>query len=153
MKLFLQQMLMVFLVSFLFGNNVVQAQSSADEILGTWMVPEKDAKIKIYKEGNQYFGKIIWIAEPNNSDGTPRKDIHNVDASLRDQTIDGLVVMQNFKYDADDKEWIDGTLYNSRSGKTYSGYLKLQKNGSLFLKGYVMGMRWMGKSNVWTRVE
>lgn len=153
MKLFLQQMLVVFVVSFLFGNNIVQAQSGADGILGTWMVPEKDAKIKVYKEGNQYFGKIIWIAEPNNSDGTPRKDIHNVDASLRNQSIEGLIVMQNFKYDADEKEWIDGTLYNSRSGKTYSGYLKLQKNGSLFLKGYVMGMRWMGKSNVWTRVE
>jgi len=136
-----------------FGSDILVAQSGGDAIVGTWMVPEKDGKIKVYKKGDAYFGEIIWIEEPNNTDGTPRKDIHNADENLRSQPIVGLQVLKGFKYDAGEKEWIDGTVYNSRSGKTYSGYLKLQKDGTLYLKGFVMGMRWMGKSNVWTRVE
>ncbi len=153
MKLLMQHFLVLFMTIFLFGSNALVAQSGADAIVGTWLVPEKDGKVKVYKKGDTYFGEIIWIAEPNNADGTPRKDIHNVDESLRSQPIVGLQVLQGFKYNASEKEWIDGTVYNSRSGKTYSGYLKLQKDGTLYLKGYVMGMRWMGKSNVWTRVE
>ena len=153
MRLFFQSFLILLTVGFLFDANVAFAQSGADGIIGTWLVPEKDGKIEIYKKGDAYFGKIAWVAEPNNADGTPRTDVQNEDASLRNQPIVGLVILKDFKYDADAKEWIDGTVYNSRSGKTYTGYLKLQQDGSLFLKGFIAGMRWLGKSNVWTRVN
>lgn len=152
MRLFFQSLVTILMVSFLFGNNLA-AQSGADGIVGTWLVPEKDGKVEIYKQGDAYFGKIVWLEKPNNADGTPRKDVENEDESLRNQTIQGLVILKNFKYDAGDKEWVDGTVYNSRSGKTYTGYLKLQKDGSLYLKGFIAGMRWLGKSNVWTRVK
>ncbi|MFK7906537.1 MAG: DUF2147 domain-containing protein [Chitinophagales bacterium] len=153
MKLLLQCFLVLMVMTSLFGSDILVAQSGGDAIVGTWLVPEKDGKIKVYKKGDTYFGEIIWIAEPNNADGTPRKDIQNIDESLRSQPIVGLQVLEGFKYDAGEDEWIDGTVYNSRSGKTYSGYIKLQKDGTLYLKGFVMGMRWMGKSNVWTRVK
>ncbi|MEZ4883372.1 MAG: DUF2147 domain-containing protein [Chitinophagales bacterium] len=153
MKLFFQSVITVLLSTFLLGQDLVLAQSGADEIVGTWLVPEKDGKIEVYKKGDTYFGKIVWISEPNNADGTPRKDIYNEDTALRNQPIVGLVVLRDFKYDAKSKEWTGGTVYNSRSGKTYSGYLKLQEDGSLYLKGYIAGMRWLGKSNVWTRVN
>lgn len=153
MKLFFQSFLILLTVSFLFGSDSVLAQSGADGIVGTWLVPEKDGKVEVYKKGDTYFGKIIWVAEPNNEDGSPRTDVENEDESLRDQPIVGMVVLKDFKYNASDKEWVNGTVYNSRSGKTYTGYLKLQKDGSLYLKGFIAGMRWLGKSNVWTRVK
>ncbi len=122
------------------------ARSGADAIIGTWMVPEKDAKVEIYKCGNEYCGKIVWLE-------TDRKDTFNPDASLQSRSLNGVKIMSGMKYDAGDNEWNDGTIYNSRNGKTYSGYMQLQKDGKLFMKGYVYGMRWLGKSNVWTRVD
>ncbi len=124
-----------------------------DKIIGTWMVPEKDAKVEIYKCGDKYCGKISWLEKENNDDGTARKDINNEDESLRDRTILGLNIMEGFEYNADDKEWVNGTIYNSRDGKTYSGYLMIQEDGTIYMKGYIFGMRWLGKSNIWTRVD
>ncbi|MEO5999122.1 MAG: DUF2147 domain-containing protein, partial [Chitinophagaceae bacterium] len=47
----------------------------ADNIIGLYWSPQKDAKIQIYKKDNQYYGKSIWVA-------TPRKDTRNPNKSL-----------------------------------------------------------------------
>ncbi|MBP6664917.1 MAG: DUF2147 domain-containing protein, partial [Chitinophagales bacterium] len=62
-------------------------------------------------------------------------------------------LLNGFAFDAKANEWSGGTLYNTRDGKTYSGYMMMNKNGTLFLKGYVMGIRWLGKSDTWTRIK
>lgn len=49
-----------------------QQTSDADAVLGKWLNEDKDARIEIYKEGNSYFGKIVWLKEPNEEDGTPK---------------------------------------------------------------------------------
>lgn len=33
----------------------------ADQICGTYWSPNKDGKIAIYKKGEQYFGRTIWL--------------------------------------------------------------------------------------------
>jgi len=37
---------------------------SADDILGTWFNEEKSGKVKIVKQGEKYFGSIVWLEEP-----------------------------------------------------------------------------------------
>lgn len=61
--------------------------------------------------------------------------------------------MEGFTYDAAEKEWVDGTIYDTKSDDTYSAYLKLLPNGKLCMKGYIMDMRFPGRSNEWTRVK
>lgn len=122
------------------------AGSSPDAIVGTWMVGEKDAKIEIFKCGTKYCGKIVWTS-------TKRVDDHNPDAKLRSRDVVGVQLLNGFAFDAKANEWSGGTLYNTRDGKTYSGYMMMNKNGTLFLKGYVMGIRWLGSSDTWTRVK
>ena len=122
------------------------ASGNPDTIVGTWMVGEKDAKIEIFKCGNKYCGKIIWTS-------TKRVDEHNPDAKMRSRDVVGVQLLNGFAYDAKANEWSGGTLYNTRDGKTYSGYMMMNKNGTLFLKGYVMGIRWLGKSDTWTSVK
>ncbi len=133
----------------------VSARSSnPDAIIGTWLVPEKDAKVEVYKCGTKYCAKIVWLQRPTDEKtGKPRTDAKNSNASLRSRALMDMTFLENFSYDAKANEWSGGTLYDSRSGKSYSGYIKANANGTITLTGYVMGMRWLSRSNVWTKAK
>ena len=49
-----------------------------DDILGKWFTENNEAKVEIYKSGDKYYGKIIWLKEPNDKEtGKPKKDKNN----------------------------------------------------------------------------
>jgi uncharacterized protein (DUF2147 family) len=126
---------------------------SADAIIGKWLNEDQDAHVQIYKEGSQYFGKIVWLKEPNEpATGLPKLDDDNEDESLRSRPVMGLVMLKDFVYDADDKEWDDGTIYDPKNGKTYDCYMNFDENGILKIRGYI-GISWIGRSTYWTRVQ
>lgn len=126
--------------------------TESDKINGIWLIQDKDAKIKVYRAvDGKYYGKIVWLKIPNDANGKPRTDIHNEDEKLQTRPLMGLLILRGFVYDAEEKEYVDGTVYSSKNGNTYSGYLVLQNPNQLYMKGYVMGMRWLGKDNTWTR--
>ncbi len=130
------------------------AQTGAEAIVGVWKTQDGDAHIQVFKGSNgKYYGKIAWLEIPNTESGSPRLDINNPDEAKRKNPLMGTMILSNFDYSASAKEYNNGFVYDSKSGSTYSGYLKLQADGTLFMKGYIMGMRWMGRSNVWTRVK
>jgi len=123
------------------------AQSSAD-ILGVWLTHDKGAKIEFYKSGDKYYGKLIWGNRVYEADGkTLRKDINNPDASLRSRALLNTIFFKDFIYE--DGEYTGGTIYDSDSGKTYSGIIAV-KDKKLHLTGYI-GFTWLGKTVVWTR--
>ena len=126
------------------------ADNEADELMGIWLNHEKDAHVKIYKCGDEFCGKIVWLKEPE-EDGAPKKDKHNPDQSLQSRPIKGLDILSGFTFDSD-KKWEDGTIYNPRDGKTYSCYLKILDDGRLKVRGFV-GISIIGKTNYWTRIE
>lgn len=127
--------------------------SNPDAALGTWLIESKRAQIEIYKCGTQYCGKVVWMLEPNGKDGKPLKDAQNPNSKLRNRFVHNMQIMSGYTYDASANEWSGGTIYDVESGKTYTSYMKLQADGTLYFKGYVMGMRWLGRSNVWTKVK
>ncbi len=51
---------LVLLIAILAYASLTFAQN---EIPGTWLSENEDAKIEMYKSGNKYFGKIFWLAE------------------------------------------------------------------------------------------
>jgi uncharacterized protein (DUF2147 family) len=63
--------------------------------------------------------------------------------------------MMNFQYNSKSTKWEGGTIYDPKSGKTYDGYMYFENNNlnTLHLRGYVMGMSWIGKTSEWTRVK
>jgi len=122
----------------------------ADELLGIWWNHEKDAHIEIYKCGDQFCGKIIWLEEPNEN-GAPKKDKHNPEESLQSRPIMGLDILKGFEF-KEKGSWEDGTIYNPRDGKTYSCYLKMLEEGRLKVRGYV-GISLIGKTQYWERVK
>ena len=63
-----------------------------------------------------------------------------------------MIFMWNFTYDADDKEWVGGSIYDAESGNTYSAYMSLQDYNTMNLRGY-LGLSIFGRTNVWKRGE
>ncbi len=108
---------------------VVNAKAqNADAILGKWINPSGEGQIQIYKRGNLFFGKLAWIKEPNDeATGKPKLDVKNPDKSLQSRPILGLELLKNFKFDGDDV-YEDGTIYDPKSGKTYSCKMTLNGN-------------------------
>ncbi|MCB2206508.1 DUF2147 domain-containing protein [bacterium] len=131
----------------------MHAQSNeADGIVGTWLVQDGKAKIKIYNKAGKYHGKIVWLKEPNDARGNPKLDKENPEENLRSKPIMGLVLLHGFEYD-EDNVWEDGEIYDPKNGKTYSCELTLSEDGNtLDVRGYI-GFSFIGRSQTWTRID
>jgi uncharacterized protein (DUF2147 family) len=127
----------------------VSAQK-ADAILGTWVNPSGQDHILIYKKGNKYYGKLDWIKVPNDETGKPKTDKNNPDVALRSRPDLGLELLKDFTFDGDDV-YEDGTIYDPKSGKTYSCKMTIEGN-TLKIRGYV-GISLFGRTEVWTRLK
>ena len=123
----------------------------ADKIVGIWWNDEKTSKIEVKKEDGKYIGTIIYMIPEKYENGEPPKDDENPNESLRSRSIVGLQILSGFKYDNKNKEWIEGSIYDPKSGKTYDCYAWMENDDLLKLKGFVAGIRWMGKSSEWYR--
>ena len=121
-----------------------KAQQNADDILGVWWNPEKTTRIEVYKENGQYFGRVTWLKEDVNPDGSsPRMDLNNENTDLRNRRVMGLIVLQNLTWD--DGEYEEGTLYDSHQGRSYSCYIELENKNTLSMYVYVLGMPFLNK--------
>jgi uncharacterized protein (DUF2147 family) len=125
---------------------------TADAILGTWLNEDKDGHVEVYKEAGKYYGKIVWLKDPNEEDtGLPKLDDENSDESLQSRPIMGLIILKDFIFDGDD-EWEDGTIYDPKNGKTYDCYMEFDDEGILKIRGFI-GISWIGRNTYWTRVK
>jgi uncharacterized protein (DUF2147 family) len=122
--------------------------TNPDDIVGVWTNGSGSGRIQIYKEGNKYFGKIIWLKDPNNAQGKPKSDAQNPDESQRNKPLLGAVVLRNFVYN--DGEWTGGRIYDPQNGKDYKCYLKLKDANTLNVRGYI-GISLLGRTEVWSR--
>lgn len=123
----------------------------ADGILGVWWNNEKTTQIEVEKIDGKYIGTIVFMIPEKYENGEPPKDDENPDKLLRNRSVLGLQILSGFEYDAKNKEWKEGRIYDPASGKTYDCYAWLESNELLKLKGFVAGIRWMGKSSEWYR--
>jgi uncharacterized protein (DUF2147 family) len=127
----------------------VFGQNKPDDIIGIWLTGGKEpAKIQIYKAGEKFYGKIIWLKNPV-KDGKQRTDGNNPDKSKRNTPVVGLVILKGFRFDGDD-EWRGGDIYDPESGKTYSSYMYLKDQNTLKVRGYV-GVSLFGRTETWVR--
>ena len=134
------------------------AWADNDDILGTWFNQDKDAKIEIFKCGNDYCGKIVWLKNPTypadskeGTPGTPKLDTKNPDAAKRKTPLLDLQIVQRLQFSGDN-QWKNGKIYDPDSGKTYSSKATLASHDQLDLRGYV-GMSMFGRTEKWTRAN
>lgn len=108
------------------------AQENPEAILGTYLNLNGTAKIEIYKSGNTYEGKIIWLSEPLDKNGNPRTDKNNDNKSLRDRPLLGLVTLKNLQYE--DSNWTNGEMYNPERGNSIAFKVVSISDASLIIK-------------------
>jgi len=122
---------------------------SKDAIVGKWLNSSGEGQIEIFKKGDKYYGKLAWMKEPN-LNGKPKLDARNPDAGLQKRSLLNLEILKNFVYE--DGKWTDGTIYDPKSGKTYSCNMSLKGNDVLNVRGYV-GISLLGRSETFRRVK
>ena len=137
------------ILSFIFAV-VSLAVSSAQDVIGKWKLEDGSAIVEVYQDGNVYNGKIVWLKNPTEADGTPALDDKNPDKSLRSRQVLGLNMLHGLK--ADGSKYAGGKIYDPGNGKTYNCSMKvegdiLRVRGSLDAKGL------LGRTMDWFRVK
>lgn len=126
------------------------AAALAQDVIGKWKLADGTAIVEVYKSGDSFNGKIVWLQNPTESDGTPAKDDNNPDKNLRSRQIMGLNMLSGLKKTGD--EYSGGKIYDPGNGKTYNCSMKvegdvLKVRGSLDKKGLI------GRTMDWFRVK
>ena len=126
------------------------AAAFAQDVVGKWKLEDGTAIVEVYKSGDVYNGKIVWLANPTEEDGTPAVDSNNPDKSLRKRQLIGLNMLSDLKKNAE--EYSGGKIYDPGNGKTYNCSMKvegdvLKVRGSLDKKGL------LGRTMDWFRVK
>lgn len=140
----------IFALFFLTGIHSAKSQTvAADRIVGEWINEEKSTRIEIYKNGEEYFGRLLWSEDLFETDGrTSRKDVRNSDRNLRARNLLHVNLLNNFVFSED--LWDNGKMYDPKSGKTYNCLIRL-KIDKMEVRSYV-GIPLLGRSTYWDRV-
>ncbi len=131
------------------------AVTNADDIIGIWEPSNGRSRIKIEKIGTKYYGKIVWLKDPNDAvSKKPKVDKNNPDTSMRNVPLKGYRILKDFTYNTDnkdEKEWHKGTIYDPENGSTYSCNIKMKKENTLDIRGYI-GVKALGRTDTWKKV-
>ena len=126
--------------------NIVQAQQPSDKIVSSWFNEDQTGKIEIYKAGETYSGKIVWLAELEKNPGRSPKDKNNPNPELRNRNILGMDIITGLQYSGG--KWINGTIYTPKRGIYADCEVELLSNGRLKIMVSKSGFT---KTQIWTR--
>ena len=126
------------------------AAAFAQDVVGKWKLDDGSAIVEVYKQGDAFNGKIVWLQDPTEPDGSPAVDSNNPDAKLRSRKLIGLNMLSGLKKSG--AEYTGGSIYDPGNGKTYNCSMKvegdvLKVRGSLDKKGL------LGRTMDWYRVK
>ncbi len=125
----------------------IAAANDADQVLGTYWLPDKDGQLAVYKQDGRYFGRISAY------DVAGQRDEKNPDKTLQSRPIVGVNLFKDFAFDADKARWVDGTIYDAKSGKTYKCRLWFEDGDRrvLWARGFI-GFSLLGRTEKFERV-
>ena len=140
--------LMLLLVLVLIAK--VNSNAQSDDVIGVWLTDSEKSQIRVFKATNgNYYGKIEWLKEDKEE-----KDSNNPDLSMRDKPLMGMTILRGFSYNKNKEYWDDGTIYDPKNGKTYDCFMWFEEDRQkLEIKGYVLGMKFIGRTTTWKRED
>ncbi len=127
--------------------------SKGDNIIGEYLSIKDGGKSKIRvtkASDGTYTAQVFWVERALDKDGNKRKDSKNPDKSLRNVTLDNVVIIKALKYDADDQEWGDTEIYDPSSGKIYDVDIEFKDSKTLKVYGNIWGI---GKTVYWEKLK
>jgi uncharacterized protein (DUF2147 family) len=122
-----------------------------DGLVGKWLNASGEAKIMIYKKGDKFAGRLFWMKEPFDQKGQPKKDSKNPNSAYRNRPLLGIEMLNNF-VNTGEGIWEHGSIYDPKTGKTYSCKITMANNNELNIRGYV-GISLLGRTELWQRVQ
>jgi|CZKI01.1.fsa_nt_gi uncharacterized protein (DUF2147 family) len=125
-----------------------RAESWGEGIAGFYVTVDGGAQVRVTRASDgSYTGTIVWLRSDKN-----RLDKNNPDPGRKGDRVLGLVILRELRANDETKRWEGGTIYDPKNGKTYDAFIwrDPDKPGILFLKGYVFGITWLGRSTTWT---
>jgi uncharacterized protein (DUF2147 family) len=134
------------------GNSAMTTSlaDNSDAVVGVWKTGDGNAIVRIYKSGENYQGKIVWLKEPIDPEtGKPKIDKNNATETSKTRPVLGMVNIWGFKF-IEKNLWDEGNIYDPKSGNTYSCTIKMTNANSLEVRGYI-GVSLIGRTDVWTR--
>lgn len=138
--------LSLIIMCFIASNTFAQ---QTDAILGVWKNGEGTGLVQVYKKGDKYFGKLVWLKVPNDTEGKPRTDINNPEENLKTRQLKGLENLRDFTFKGENR-WEGGRIYDPKTGSDYSCEMKLIDENTLEVRGYI-GVSIFGRTDVWKR--
>ncbi len=117
----------------------VNAQSAADKIVGNYKALRNgvNSKVKVFKVDDGYRAQVTWVDNLKKKDGSILKDEKNPDKSKRNVPANEIVLIEKVKYNAGDKVWEGGRIYDPTNGKDYKVKLWFDGDKKLKLRGYI----------------
>lgn len=135
------------IVLFIATGNMSAADSPS--VTGLWK--NEDASFEIFEENGKLNAKVVSLREPLAPDGERKTDIHNPDPGKHSRPIIGMVFMTGFT-PAGSGKWENGTIYDPKSGNTYSSKMELEGTNTLKVRGYI-GISLIGRTQIWKRAN
>ena len=133
------------------STNIFAQDNPGDAIVGVWESGSGKARVNIIKSGNYYYGRIVWLREPNNEEGKPKVDKNNPDESKRTTPLLGMRMLSSFEFKGNNL-WENGTIYDPESGSTYNCTISLTDKNTMNIRGFI-GISAFGRTDVWKRLE
>ena len=143
--------LVLVLIATLFSLTAFREKpGNPDAIVGVWKTGEGTAMVKIYKNGEKYQGRIVWLKEPNDPEtGKPKVDKNHPETVNHTRPILGLINIWGFSY-TEENTWENGNIYDPKNGNTYSCTIRMPNPNVLEVRGYI-GVSLIGRTDTWTR--
>jgi uncharacterized protein (DUF2147 family) len=131
---------------FAFSGLFMYAQT-ADALVGTYLKADGKSKVEFFKSGETYSGKVVWLKEPNDDKGNPKKDPKNPDKSLRERPLMGMITITGLKYDGEGK-YVEGKAYRPAEGDEVKFRVKVNGDGTVSVTGSKYGF---SKTETWKK--
>ena len=126
------------------------AQTTPDVILGKWITTSGNCIVEVYKQNQEFKAKILWFKATKKpmDDWTDEK---NSNIALRKRKLLGMDVVRGLRYNSDEKQWVDGMIYDASTGKEWNSIVWLTKDNLLKVKGYWL-FRFLSETKTFKRV-
>ena len=127
------------------------ARAQNNTPIGTWRTIDDDtgepkSLVRIYERDGKLFGDIVMLLP----EGRVCDDCAE---RFEGRDLRGETIVTNLERRGDRNEWRGGRIVDPKSGRTYSLTVSMDGPNRLRLRGYVLGIRALGRTQTWERVQ